>query len=141
MNKDFEIVETSRFEKTVPEESRRNTKLNFSQSERKRIGEAVADNMEGMVEIAKDMIEIKKMQVQSEAVLKKLEEDRKMLQEQTKAYVEKKRVNSEYQLDRMEKIRLMLKDFYQLNDQQRGGLSGEEFASIVKQVIGMDEVN
>lgn len=123
MMKDFEIVESTRAKGEVAERSNH------------RIEDALADNMGRIIDIAKDIVDIQRMRVQSEAVLAKMAEDRRMLTAEAEAYVLKKNADTKAVVDRMKIVQELLRDFYAYNQVSTSGLSGEEFTKIISDVI------
>jgi hypothetical protein len=111
-----------------------------------KIVDAVADNFprvlesfDGIVNIARDIVEIEKIKVQSEAVLKKMAEDRKMLLAEAEAYVQKKNVDTQNIVDRMKMIQELLRDFYIYNQKSPSGLSGDDFTRIITELLSKTE--
>ncbi len=96
------------------------------------IGGAVADNFDKIVDLAADVVQIQKMKVQSEAVLKKMAEDRKALVAEAEAYALKRNADTKSVVDRMNIVRLMLRDFYDANS---GNISSEDFRIIITETI------
>lgn len=94
--------------------------------------EAVAQNFGKILELAGSVIEIKKMKVASQAVLAKMEADRKQLLAEAEAYVEKKNADTKSIVDQMNVIRLMMQDFYQQSNQQ---ITGEDFRQIITSIV------
>jgi len=126
MSKEIELVESSRG-KNLPAENNTN---NGNEMEN-----VLADNMENMIEIAKDIVEIKKMQVQSDAVLRKMAEDRKMLLAEAEAYALRKNTDSKNVVDKMKTVQDLLKDFYTFSKDKNNGLSGEEFVKVISELL------
>lgn len=124
MSKEFEIIESTR----------RTNDIELA-SQNSKVADALADNMGSIIEIARDIIDIQKMKVQSEAVLAKMEQDRKMLLAEADAYVMKKTVDTKSVVDRMKIIQELLRDFYSYNQKSATGLSGEEFTKIISDVL------
>lgn len=123
MSKDFEIVESTR---------KNNIEL---KEQNEQLGNALADNMGSIIDIARNIVEIQKMRVQSEAILTKMEEDRKMLIASAEAYAMKKNADTKNIVDRMKIIQELLRDFYSYNQKSTTGLSGEEFTKIIADVL------
>ena len=72
------------------------------------------------------------MKVASEAVLAKMEADRKQLLAEAEAYVLKKNADTNSVIERMNLIRMMMQDFYQQSNQQ---ITGEEFKQIITSIV------
>lgn len=97
------------------------------------LSNVVADNFPQILNLAADIVEISKMQVQSNAVLRQMEESRKTLLAEAEAYAKKKNADTDSVVKRMEIVREMMRDFYQSNGQQC--LSGEEFSRIISSIV------
>ena len=96
------------------------------------ITQAAAQNFGKILDLAGGLLEIKKMKVASEAVLAKMEADRKQLLAEAEAYVEKKNADTKSVVDRMNVIRLMMQDFYQQSNQQ---ITSEDFREIITSIV------
>ncbi len=96
------------------------------------ITQAAAQNFGKILELAGGLVEIKKMKVASDAVLAKMEADRKQLLAEAEAYVEKKNADTKSVVERMNVIRLMMQDFYQQSNQQ---ITGEDFRIIITSIV------
>ena len=96
------------------------------------ITQAAAQNFGKILELAGGLVEIKKMKVASEAVLAKMEADRKQLLAEAEAYVEKKNADTKSVVERMNVIRLMMQDFYQQSNQK---ITGEDFRLIITSIV------
>ena len=96
------------------------------------IKQAAAENFGKILELAGSIVEIKKMKVASDAILRKMEEDRKMLLAEAEAYVEKKNADTRSIVDRMNVIRQMMQDFY---NQSNVNISGEEFRQTITCIL------
>jgi len=128
MSKEFKIVESSRRTNDIESVSQNN-----------KLANTLADNMGSIIEIAKDIVDIQKMRVQSEAILAKMAEDRKMLLTEAEVYVRRKNVDTKSVVDRMRIIQDLLRDFYSYNQTNTTGLSGEEFTKIISDVLATME--
>ena len=124
MSNDFEIIESTRGEYGILPTQQNN-----------RLVDALADNLGSIIDIAKEIVDIQKMKVQSEAVLAKMAEDRKMLLAEAEVYVMKKNVDTKSTVDRMKVIQDLLRDFYLYNQKSTTGLSGAEFTKIITDVL------
>lgn len=93
---------------------------------------SIANNFPKILDIVSDIIEIEKRKAESEAIIKKMEEDRKMLLAETEAYVKRKQADTHQILGKMEIIRIMMKDFYQ---HAPSNLTGEQFSEIITKFI------
>lgn len=130
MSRDFEMVQSRRNtsvvdqgDVTVPPSSQNNS----------RIGDAIADNFGQILDLASNIVEIEKMKVQSEAVLKQMEESRKNLLAEAEAYATKKNADTDSVIHKMQMVRDMMRDFYQYNN--NANLSGEDFSRIISSIV------
>lgn len=94
--------------------------------------DAVRENFGRILDITQSMVDIKRMKVQSDAVLKKMAEDRRMLVAEAEAYAKKKNADTKSVVDRMNVVRLMMKDFYDANS---GSITSEDFRIIITETI------
>jgi len=124
MSKEFEIVESTRRKSNIE-----------PMSQNSKFEDALSDNMGSIIGIAKDIVDIQRMKVQSDAVLAKMAEDRKMLLAKTEDYATRKKVDTDSIVGRMNVIKEMLRDFYSYNEKSQSGLSGDEFTKIIKDVL------
>ncbi len=96
------------------------------------ITQAAAQNFTRILDLAGSVVEIKKMKVASDAVLAKMEADRKLLLAEAEAYVDKKNADTKSVVERMNVIRMMMQDFYQQSNQQ---ISSEDFRQIITSIV------
>ena len=96
------------------------------------ITQAAAQNFGKILDLAGGLLEIKKMKVASEAVLAKMEADRKILLAEAEKYVLMKNADTKSVVDRMNVIRLMMQDFYQQSNQQ---ITSEDFRKIITSIV------
>ncbi len=94
--------------------------------------QAAAQNFGKILELAGGLVEIKKMKVASEAVLAKMEEDRKQLLAEAEAYVLKKNADTKSVIEPMNIIRMMMQDFYQQSNRQ---ITSEDFKQIITSIV------
>ena len=127
MSDRFEIVE-------LPET---NSEKNLPATDNNRIVNALADNMDSIIGIAKDIVDIQHIRVQSEALLRKMEEDRAMLREEAEFYVMKKNADTKQIIDKMQWAQVLLNDFY--NQKNTAGVTAEEFSIIIKSIFGLPD--
>lgn len=127
---DFEMVTTSRRPIKVCQGEVVDPPLVQGQS---RVGAAIADNFGRILDLASDIVEIEKMKVQSEAVLKQMEESRKNLLAEAEAYATKKNADTDSVIQKMQMVRDMMRDFYQYNN--NANLSGEDFSRIISSIV------
>lgn len=92
----------------------------------------VSDNFDSIMNLAESIVEIQKMKVASDACIKKMVEDRKMLEAEAEAYAKKKRADTSSVVERMNVIRSMMQDFYV---HSQGNLSGDDFCKIITEVV------
>lgn len=127
--KDFEIVESSR-DNTVIERVQGEI---VPQNNNSKMVDAVADNFGEILNIASSIVEIEKMKVQSDAVIRKMEEDRKNLLAEAEAYATKKNADANGVVQKMQIVRDMMRDFYECNT--NANLSGEDFSRIISSIV------
>lgn len=128
--KGFEMVESS--ERRLAEVKDKNVMIPPINKEENRLSNAVADNFDKILGIASDITGIVRMKVQSDAVLAKMQEDRKTLLAETESYVQKKNADTKSVVDRMNVIRFMMQDFYQQSNQN---ITGEDFRMIITEIV------
>lgn len=127
---DFEIVESTR---NFPENKiSLDVTRGLSNKSKERLVDAISDNMPNIINCANTILEIGKMQVQGQIELAKMDKAKEMLLAETNAYCQKLEAKSKTHLDKMDKLRLLLKDFYESNN---GTISGEEFSNILSTVL------
>lgn len=93
------------------------------------VQQTLADNFPQILSLAKDIVEIQKIQRQTDGEVRILEEKRKALLDEARAYVDKRHADTHDAVSRMNCIRDMLQDFYRSND--RSSLTSEDFRLIV----------
>ncbi len=101
------------------------------------VANAVADNFPRILDLAESLIECNKMKVQSDAVIKKMEEDRKNLIAATDDYCKRAEKDTERYLGKLDKIRLMMQDYNKYEKNTR--MSEEAFCSIITQIINEEQ--
>lgn len=94
--------------------------------------QAAAQNFGKILELAGGLVEIQKMKVASEAVLAKMEADRKILLAEAEAYVDKLNAATKSAVDRMNVIRLMMLDY---NQQSSPNITSDDFKDIITKTI------
>lgn len=129
MSHDFEVVQSRRSNPGA--EQGKVTVVSPAQSSR--IEAAIADNFNHIIDLVANIVEIGRMKVQSDAVIKQMEETRKQLLAEAKAYAIKKSADTDEAVRKMQVLRDMMRDFYQYNNNAR--LSGEDFSRIISEVI------
>ncbi|MHB9291410.1 hypothetical protein Holit_00486 [Hollandina sp. SP2] len=92
-----------------------------------------------IVNLTKDIIAIEKIKVQSDIILKKMEEARRILLANAEAYVQKKNADTKNIVDRMRMIQDLLRDFYTFNQKNPSGLSGDNFTRIITELLSKTE--
>ena len=129
MSRDFEIVQSRR---NIPTVDQGDITVLPSSKDNSRIGDAIADNFGQILDLASNIIEIEKMKVQSDAVLKQMEESRKALIDEATAYAMKTNAETDRVVKKLQIIRDMMRDFYQYNNTK---ISGEEFSRTISDII------
>jgi len=132
MSRDFEIVQ-SRRNTPAPTVDQGDVTVLPSSQNNSRIVAAIADNFGQILHLASNIVEIEKMKVQSEAVLKQMEESRKNLLAEAEAYATKKNADTDSVVQEMQMVRDMMRDFYQYNN--NANLSGEDFSRIISSIV------
>ncbi len=94
---------------------------------------AAADNLPQILSIAEDLVELQKIRVQSEAVIKQMQEQRKMLTAEAEAYAKKKNADTKDVVDKMNVVRAMMNDYYQYSG--NSNISGEDFRMIISDIV------
>lgn len=102
------------------------------QLENNKVVDTVVDNFGSILNLAYDITEIYKMKVQSDAVISKMEQDRKTLLAEAEAYAIRKNVDTNSIIEKMKLIQEMMRDFYKYNN---SNMSGEDFSKIISDVI------
>lgn len=97
-----------------------------------KVTEAVCDNFERILDISQSMVDIRRMKVQSEAVLKVMAEKRETLKAEAEAYAQKRNADTKSVVDRMNIVRLMMKDFYDANT---GTMTSEDFRIVITEIV------
>ena len=92
----------------------------------------LSDNFGNILNLVSNVVEIKKMEVVSEALLKKMEEDRKRLETEAQAYALKMGADTTAVVEGMTVIREMMNDFYKHSN---GNLTSEDFCKIITEVV------
>lgn len=123
---DFELVPSSRGPAITPEYCETDKPVELAG--------ALADNMGNIIELARDIAEIMKIKVQSEVLISTLDKKKELIVAEAEAYVKIKTANNKGTVDKMERVRLILKDYYQYNVDKEA-LSGEVFAQIITEAL------
>lgn len=97
-----------------------------------KLGDAVAENFDKILDLASDIIEIRKMKIQSDAVIAHMQETRKQLLTEAEAYCMKKEKDTKYVVEKMSIIQGMMNDFYRQKD---APLTSEDFCKIITEVV------
>lgn len=92
----------------------------------------LSDNFGNILNLVSNVVEIKKMEVVSDALLKKMEEDRKRIETEAQAYALKMGADTTAVVERVNVIREMMNDFYKHSN---GNLSSEDFCKIISEVV------
>lgn len=135
----FELKPSKRINKDIDSVNPEIVKMNPSETNKSdAIVNSIANNFPKILDIVSDIVEIKKIEKQSEVLIKKMEEDRKMLLAEADSYIKRKQADTQQILGKMEIIREMMKDFYQ---HAPSNLTGEQFSEIITKFIDkLDEI-
>ena len=98
---------------------------------------AVAGQMDWIVGLAESIMKLQEMKIQSETKVKLIEEERKKIKTEAKAYVEKMKAKNDGIVKKATIIREMMNDYYKTNNDS---LSGDAFSRIIIEVINKLEV-
>jgi len=82
-------------------------------------------------------VKLQEMKIQSETKVKLIEEERKKIKTEAKAYVEKMKAKNDGIVKKATIIREMMNDYYKTNNDS---LSGDAFSRIIIEVINKLEV-
>ncbi len=134
MNNDFEMVNGSR-EAGVGHVIQNAVSSLDSESKGKLV-EAAAENFGEIINLAGKVVDIRMVYAESDKQIAEMEAATRALQAEAEAYVTKVTADSGKTLDKIEKYRLLLNDFYKYNN---GSMSGEVFADIMKSIILSNE--
>ena len=129
MSDDFEIVPSSRDEVDI--EDYKSIVLP-SKQDKEKIVTAVANNFERVLGLASEILEINRIEVQTDAIVKILEEKRKMLNTEADVYVKKVNADTNAVVSKVEMIRILMQDYYKYGQDK---ICGEEFSKIITEVI------
>ena len=97
--------------------------------------QAAAQNFGRILDLAGGIVEIQRMKVASDALLAKMEADRKQLLALAEAYVLMKNADTNSDTARMNVIRLMMQDFYQFCQQSNVQITSEHFKQIITNIV------
>lgn len=123
---DYEVVSGKRMNEVKEKE------IEIQSPRKDRILDASIENFDKILDLAADIVEVRKMKVQSDAIIKKLAEDRKYLLAEAEAYVLKKQSDTDQMVEKMNFIKDMMDQFYKHNDNK---ISGDEFSKIMRDII------
>ena len=127
MNYDFEVVDSRRNRGEVEPSGKNPIKLNT------RMQDAIADNFGNILELAANIVEIEKMKVQTDDVIRQMEEKRKDMVAEAESYAKRKNSDTDSVIQKMQMVRDMMRDFYQYNN--NANLSGEDFSRIISGIV------
>lgn len=130
MSRDFEVVQSKR---NTPSVDQGDVTVISPSQNNFRVGDVIADNFGQILDLASNIVEIEKMKVQSEAVIKQMEESRKNLLAEAEAYATRKNADADSVIQKMQMVRDMMRDFYQYNN--NANLSGEDFSRIISSIV------
>ena len=127
---DFEIVKGSR-------DNNFGNKIgefigNLDEKNKGELVRAAADNFGEIVNLAGQIASIRKIYAESDKQVAEIEAKKEVLITETDNYVKRIEADTNQTISKAEVFRNMLNDFYKNNN---GSLSGEEFASIMKEII------
>lgn len=129
----FELKPSKRINKDIDRINPEIMEMPLSETNKSEaIVNSIVNNFPKILDIVSDIIEIEKRKTESEAIIKKMEEDRKMLLAETEAYVKRKQADTHQILGKMEIIRVMMKDFQQ---HAPSNLTGGQFSEIITKFI------
>lgn len=97
-----------------------------------RLKETVCDNFGRILDITQSMVDLRRMKLQSDAVLKEMAEKRETLKAEAEAYAQKRNADTKSVVDRMNIVRLMMKDFYDANT---GTMTSEDFRIVITEIV------
>ena len=97
---------------------------------------AAAENFGEIINLAGKVVDIRKIYAESDKQKAETEAVIRTLKAEADAYVIKVTADSDKTLDKIEKYRLILSDFYKYNN---GSMSGDVFADIMKSIILSNE--
>ncbi len=123
---DYEVVSGRRMNEV------KTADLEIQGTNKNRILDASIDNFDKILDLASDIVEMGKLKVQTDAIIRKMAEDRKYLLAEAEAYVMKKQSDTEQMVEKMNFIKDMMNQFYKHNDNK---ISGDEFSKIMRDII------
>ncbi|SNS70043.1 hypothetical protein SAMN05446037_101776 [Anaerovirgula multivorans] len=123
---DYEIVTGKRMNEVKAKEHE------FPSTRTDRILDASIDNFDKILDLAFDIVEMGKMKIQTDAIIRKMGEDRKYLLAEAEAYVMKKQSDTDQMVEKMNFIKDMMNQFYKHNDNK---ISGDEFSKIMCDIV------
>lgn len=94
--------------------------------------DVVTNNFSSILSLANDIVEIKRMSIQSQAIISKMNEDRKNLLAEAEAYANRKNADTNSIIKKMRVIQEMMKDFYQHNN---SNMTGEDFSKVITEIV------
>lgn len=127
---EFSIMKAPVDNNKLPTNTEKNQ--NPTPSNRDKMVDATVENFGRIIDTVQDLVQIKKMKVQSDAILRKMAEDRKTLLAEAEAYAQKKNADTKSVVERMNVVRMMMKDFYEANN---GNITSEDFRAIITETI------
>lgn len=128
MSRDFEVVQSRR----TPMNTDQEDVIVLNPARESKIEDAIADNFGQILNLASNIVEIEKMKVQSDVVIKQMEESRKTLIAEASAYAMKKNADTNQVVGKLQAIRDMMRDFYQYNNTN---MTGAEFSRVISDLI------
>ena len=146
MKDDFEVVDSKRMQdrtEVMCEEIEQvegevvETRNSSAAYAGEQLAVAVAGQMDRIVGLAESIMKLQEMKIQSETKVKLIEEERKKIKTEAKAYVEKMKAKNDGIVKKATIIREMMNDYYKTNNDS---LSGDAFSRIIIEVINKLEV-
>ncbi len=123
---DYEVVSGRRMNEVKARE------LELEKTSKGRILDASIDNFDKILDLASDIVQMGKMKLQTDAIIRKMAEDRKYLLAEAESYVMKKQTDTDQMVEKMNFIKDMMNQFYKHNDNK---ISGDEFSKIMRDII------
>lgn len=134
MNDDFEMINGNRNNDVG--NVIRDAVSNLDSDSKGKLVDAAAENFGEIINLAGKVVDIRKIYAESDKQIAEMDAATRALRAEADAYVMKVEADSNKTLDKVEKYRLLLNDFYKYNN---GAMSGEVFADIMKSIILSNE--
>lgn len=135
--KGFEIVQSGRTTPATTNQTGQQV-INLTRDHKGQALDIAQDAIPRIIDLANSYMEIQKIQATSEAEIARMQETRKQLLAEAEAYVVRKQADTQSVVEQMEqnrltleKVRLLLQDFYAHND---GKMTGEDFCKVITEI-------